>query len=112
MKKTTLFLLILLTSCLKNEKDNLKNIIPINNFTKIIKEIHLIEANYELTKFKNEELANEILQNNYDSIFKINLTDYNAFKLSLNHYSLIDDKLQIIYGDAIEELKNDNSKLE
>jgi len=54
----------------------------------------------------------EILQNNYDSIFKINLTDYNTFKLSLNHYSLSDDKLQIIYGDAIEELKNDNSKLE
>ena len=102
MKKTTLFLLILLNSCSNNEKDNLKNIIPINNFTKIIKEIHLIEANYELTKFKNEELANEILQNNYDSIFK----------LSLNHYSLSDDKLQIIYGDAIEELKNDNSKLE
>tara|TARA_B100000767_G_C19519279_1_gene431737 strand:- start:234 stop:572 length:339 start_codon:yes stop_codon:yes gene_type:complete len=112
MKKTTLFLLIILTSCSNNEKDNLKNIIPINNFTKIIKEIHLIEANYELNKFKNKELANKILQNNYDSIFKKNLTDYDAFKISLNHYSLSDDQLQIIYGNAIEELKNEKSQLE
>ena len=112
MKKTTLFLLILLASCTSNEKNNQNNIIPISNFTKIIKEIHLIEANYELNKFKNKELANKILQNNYDSIFKNNLTDHDRFKLSLKHYSLSDDQLQIIYGNAIEELKNEKSQLE
>ena len=111
MKKIIL-LFIIITACSNSTKENTDNIIPIPQFTNLIKDIHLIEAEYEISKFTDEKIANQILQNKYDSIFRYNKTDYQVFQQSLEHYSLNKNQLQLIYSNAMEELQREGLKLD
>ena len=78
--------------------------------TKIIVDVHLIEAKFETIKFKDELIAQTILQNDYDSIFNLHEITYEDFKKSLEYYSLKDKQLELIYTNALEEIK-EKSKL-
>jgi len=105
-----LFFLFLICSCGKSINTTDKEIIKSEKFTKIIVDVHLIEAKFETIKFKDELMAQAILQNDYDSIFNFHEITYEDFKKSLEYYSLKDKQLELIYTNALEEIKK-KSKL-
>ena len=105
-----LFFLFLICSCGKSINTTNKEIIKSEKFTKIIIDVHLIEAKFETIKFKDELIAQTILQNDYDSIFNLHEITYKDFKKSLEYYSLKDKQLELIYTNALEEIKK-KSKL-
>ena len=105
-----LFFLFLISSCGKSINTTDKEIIKSEKFTKIIVDVHLIEAKFETIKFKDELIAQAILQNDYDSIFNLHEITYEDFKKSLEYYSLKDKQLELIYTNALEEIKK-KSKL-
>ena len=105
-----LFFLFLICSCGKSINTTNKEIIKSEKFTKIIVDVHLIEAKFETIKFKDELIAQAILQNDYDSIFNLHEITYEDFKKSLEYYSLKDKQLELIYTNALEEIK-EKSKL-
>tara|TARA_B100001758_G_scaffold158569_1_gene136672 strand:- start:126 stop:458 length:333 start_codon:yes stop_codon:yes gene_type:complete len=105
-----LFFLFLICSCGKSINTTNKEIIKSEKITKIIVDVHLIEAKFETIKFKDELIAQAILQNDYDSIFNLHEITYEDFKKSLEYYSLKDKQLELIYTNALEEIKK-KSKL-
>ncbi len=105
-----LFFLFLICSCGKSINTTNKEIIKSEKITKIIVDVHLIEAKFETIKFKDELIAQTILQNDYDSIFNLHEITYEDFKKSLEYYSLKDKQLELIYTNALEEIKK-KSKL-
>tara|TARA_B100000482_G_scaffold171193_1_gene137914 strand:+ start:45 stop:377 length:333 start_codon:yes stop_codon:yes gene_type:complete len=105
-----LFFLFLICSCGKSINTTNKEIIKSEKFTKIIVDVHLIEAKFETIKFKDELIAQAILQNDYDSIFNLHEITYEDFKKSLEYYSLKDKQLELIYTNSLEEIKK-KSKL-
>jgi len=105
-----LFFLFLICSCGKSINTTNKEIIKSEKFTKIIVDVHLIEAKFETIKFKDELIAQAILQNDYDSVFNLHEINYEDFKKSLEYYSLKDKQLELIYTNALEEIKK-KSKL-
>ena len=105
-----LFFLFLICSCGKSINTTNKEIIKSEKFTKIIVDVHIIEAKFETIKFKDELIAQVILQNDYDSIFNLHEITYQDFKKSLEYYSLQDNQLELIYTNALEEIKK-KSKL-
>ena len=102
--------LILFFSCSNMSNSSDENILSEKKFVKIIKDVHLIEAKYETIKFKKEKEAKAILQNDYDSVFNLHEITYEDFKKSLEYYSLKDKQLELIYTNALEEIKK-KSKL-
>ena len=111
MTYKALLLSLLITSCLADKKEK-NNIISTQEFTSLIKNIHLIEAKYESSKFKGESEAMTVLQNDYDSTFESFGVNYEDFKKSLKYYSINNDQLELIYSNALEELKKENLELE
>jgi|TARA_B110000914_G_scaffold224668_1_gene243064 hypothetical protein len=103
--RTLLFSLVI-TSCLA-EKEEIHNIISTHEFTNLVKEIHLIEAKYESTKFNRELEAMAILQNDYDVTFESFGIKYDDFKNSLKYYAINNDQLEVIYSNALDELKKE-----
>ena len=108
MFRTLLFIFIFF-SCNTATNDN--GIISNDKFTRIIIDIHLIEAEFENQKLNDEFKANAILQNDYDSIFDLHNITYEDFQKSLKHYSLEKNELELIYSKALEEIKKEKSKL-
>ena len=106
----TLLFIFLFISC--NTITNNSGIISNDKFTRIIIDIHLIEAKFENQKLKDEFKANAILQNDYDSIFDLHNITYVDFQKSLKHYSLENNELEVIYSKALEEIKKEKSKLD
>ena len=109
MFRKLLFVFVFI-SC--NTTTNNSGIISNDKFTRIIIDIHLIEAKFENQKLKDEFKANAILQNDYDSIFDLHNITYVDFQKSLKHYSLENNELEIIYSKALEEIKKEKSKLD
>ena len=111
MFRTLLFIFILIFfSCNTATNDN--GIISNDKFTRIIIDIHLIEAEFENQKLNDEFKANAILQNDYDSIFDLHNITYEDFQKSLKYYSLENNELELIYSKALEEIKKEKSKLD
>ena len=106
----TLLFVFLFISC--NTTTNNSGIISNDKFTRIIIDIHLIEAEFENQKLNDEFKANAILQNDYDSIFDLHNITYEDFQKSLKHYSLENNELEVIYSKALEEIKKEKSKLD
>ena len=104
----TLLFVFLFFSC--NTTTNNSGIISNDKFTRIIIDIHLIEAKFENQKLKDKFKANAILQNDYDSIFHLHNITYDDFQLK--HYSLEKNELEVIYSKALEEIKKEKSKLD
>lgn len=109
MFRTLLFIFIFF-SCNTATNDN--GIISNDKFTRIIIDIHLIEAEFENQKLNDEFKANAILQNDYDSIFDLHNITYEDFQKSLKYYSLENNELELIYSKALEEIKKEKSKLD
>tara|TARA_B100000965_G_scaffold398248_1_gene416074 strand:- start:72 stop:401 length:330 start_codon:yes stop_codon:yes gene_type:complete len=105
-----LFIIFLFVSC--NTSSNESSVISNQKFTKIIVDIHLIEAKFENQKIEDEFKANAILQNEYDSIFNFHNITYENFQNSLKHYSLEKNELEMIYTNALETIKKEKSKLD
>ena len=105
MFRTLLFIFIFF-SCNTATNDN--GIISNDKFTRIIIDIHLIEAEFENQKLNDEFKANAILQNDYDSIFDLHNITYEDFQKSLKYYSLENNELELIYSKALEEIKKKN----
>ena len=111
MFRTLLFIFVFIFfGCNTTTNDN--GIISNDKFTRIIIDIHLIEAKFENQKLKDEFKANAILQNDYDSIFDLHNITYEDFQESLKHYSLENNELELIYSKALEEIKKEKSKLD
>ena len=106
----TLLFVFLFFSCNTATNDN--GIISNDKFTRIIIDIHLIEAEFENQKLNDEFKANAILRNDYDSIFDLHNITYEDFQKSLKHYSLEKNELELIYSKALEEIKKEKSKLD
>ena len=106
----TLLFIFLFFSCNTATNDN--GIISNDKFTRIIIDIHLIEAEFENQKLNDEFKANAILQNDYDSIFDLHNITYEDFQKSLKYYSLENNELELIYSKALEEIKKEKSKLD
>lgn len=104
-------LLILFFSCSNMSNSSDENILSEKKFIQIIKDVHLIEAKYETIKFKKEKESKAILQNDYDSVFNLYSITYDDFQKTLKYYSLENEKLELIYTQALEEIKKENSKL-
>ena len=110
MFRTLLFIFVFIFfGCNTTTNDN--GIISNDKFTRIIIDIHLIEAKFETIKFKNELNARATLQNDYDSIFSLYAITFENFENSLKYYSLKDDNLELIYTNALEEIKKKKSQL-
>jgi len=106
-----ILLIILISSCSSQRNQTANEIIPQEKFVSIIKDVHLIEAVYETNKYNRETKANVALQVGYDSIFNLHEITYEDFQNSLQYYSLNDNDLELIYHQALEAIKKENSKL-
>ena len=96
-------LLILFFSCSDMTNNSEENILSEKKFIQIIKD--------GSGKFKKNNEAKSILQNDYDSVFNFYSITYDDFQKTLKHYSLQNEKLELIYTQALEEIKKENSKL-
>lgn len=105
------YILIFLFGCQTEQFKDDKIIIGKQNFTHIIKAIHLAEAKYEINKNKNIDAAKNLLKIEYDSIFKRYSIEVNDFERSIKHYSTKTNELDEIYENVLEELIKDKNKL-
>jgi len=105
------YILIFLFGCQTKQSSNEEKIIGKQNFTDIIKAIHLSEAKYEIYKNKNLDAAKNLLKIEYDSIFGRYNIKVNDFERSIKHYSTKTNELDEIYEDVLEKLIQDKNKL-
>ena len=111
--KYYLFLAISLCIACDNSNVNIsENVLSETLFTKIIKEIHLAEAVFELQKNKGIKEAENKLKNSYQNIYNTYQISEEDFKETLSFYSKNPEKLEEIYTHALEILNNENSKLD
>jgi len=113
MKKIYFISIALLFSCSDNNGETLdEKIISIDNFTIILEEIHLAEANFQLTKISNKNRAENNLTNEYNIIFIEYNTNREDFEESLLYYSERPEILENIYIEVLENLKEKQSELD
>tara|TARA_B100001758_G_scaffold247497_1_gene265551 strand:- start:27118 stop:27459 length:342 start_codon:yes stop_codon:yes gene_type:complete len=111
MKIYLLILLCLFLSC-KNKKEHVpQKILTTKNFVIILKDIHLEEAKFELQK-KVMKITKAKLKNSYDLIYKKHQISEEIFKKTLTFYAQNPEKLERIYSKVLEQLTNDQSKLD
>ena len=105
MKLKNLIIFLLLFSCgLKTDEMKNENIISKNEFTKILIDIQLAEANFELNKVNNATRALDDLKEEYSKIYKDYNIDENIFTETLSYYSERPAELEEIYLEMLEEL--------
>tara|TARA_B100000700_G_C15025020_1_gene847711 strand:+ start:334 stop:666 length:333 start_codon:yes stop_codon:yes gene_type:complete len=107
MYKTLLVSIVLLFSCSNENNTSKESIISKYTFTGILKNIHEIEAEYELTKSKDVNAKNRLVIK-YDSLFKVSDISKEDFEASLNYYSSRPDELEEMYTSIIDEILKDN----
>jgi len=104
-------LIFLLCTCSSPEEKIPKNIAPRTTFKSLLKEIHLVEAAFELNKAKGIESAKNELANAYFHIYEKHQISEDKFKETLNYYSRNPEKLECVYTDILELLTKEKSKL-
>ena len=103
MKLNLLIMCLLLLSCSNNNVSNVE-IIPKNKFIQILKDIHLVEADYEINKSKGEEKAKENLYIDYHKIFlNYNITK-RLFSNTMSYYSNNPNQLEEIYSLTLQKI--------
>ena len=110
MGKNLLPLIILLFSCSIGEKKPSELILSKKDFSVILKQIHLIESDYELTRSMNQD-AKQQLTFRYDSIFKATNIDELIFEKTLVHYSNRPEELEEIYTTVLDEINKEKFSL-
>lgn len=112
MKKILFPLIILLFSCSENKSQlNSSDIIERKSFIRILEEVHLIEAEYQLTKINIKEKSGNKLINDYTKLYsKFKITEL-QFENTMNYYSNHSEELEGIYDEVLNNLKKRQSVL-
>ena len=110
MRKNLLLLLILFLSC-TSENKKVKNIIPKDSFTTILKEIHLAEAAFELSNSKGVESAKKVLNKHYSEIYLSHNIDQDKFEKTLSYYAKHPEELEQIYSKVLKDLLQEKATL-
>ena len=112
MKIYLSILACLLFSCSNSEQKIPENILSKTAFATILKEIHLEEASFELSKNKDMKTAKIELVNAYFDIYKKNQISEEDFKETLDYYSENPEKLKYAYTNVLEKLSEERSKID
>ena len=112
MKKILFPLIILLFSCSENKRQlNSSDIIERTSFVRILEEVHLIEAEYQLTKINIKEKSGNKLINDYTNLYsKFKITEL-QFENTMNYYSNHSKELEGLYEEVLNNLKKRQSVL-
>jgi len=113
MKNILLSLIILsLFSCSENESQLISiDVIDKTSFVRILEEVHLIEAEYQLTKINKKEKSANKLINDYTKLYsKFEITEL-QFENTMNYYSNHSEELEGIYEEVLINLKKRQSVL-
>lgn len=111
MKIKLIFITTILLSCGNSSDEIPRKIIPIQEFTAILKDIHLIEAKHDLLKIRNATYNDALLKHDYDSIYtKHNIID-SKFKMSLEYYAERPVYLENIYSDILNQIDEEKINL-
>jgi len=112
MKLKNLIIFLLFIACSgKTEELQDKNRISKQDFTKILTEIQIAEANYQLNKVNDNNNALTILKQRYSAIYtEYNISEY-LFEKTLTCYSENPAKLEDIYLEILEELNFQREQL-
>ena len=109
MKIYLLILSCLLLSCSNYKEKYPKNIINQTAFEACLLDIHLAEANFEITKSNSLKKAKNELTKAYIEIYKKYEISEDDFKRTLIYYSKNPIKLERSYSNVIEVLKKGDS---
>ncbi len=109
MKIKYILFFILLISCRQKETNNNTDILSVQKIQKILLEVHLAEANFEMNKSKDKKVAQNILTTQYLSIFKKYETSKSVFDTSIAYYSQRPDILEKIYSNMLNDLNQTKS---
>lgn len=110
MKNIYFLFVLILFSC--SEKQNIdENIISKEQFTNILKEIHLAESEFQLNRINNTERYENKLASDYQEIF----SEYNVSKIdfenTLQYYSERPELLENMYEEILFNLKEKRTQL-
>ena len=111
MKNYLFILICLLFACATPEEKITENILSETKFKLLLKEIHLVEATFELHKTKGMGKAKNELANSYQNIYSEYAISEEEFKLTLEYYSNHPEKLEKIYDKVLEELIKERTTL-
>ena len=109
MKKILLICFCFFLSCVTQEEDISHRLIKKEVFIKLLKDVHLVEAEYEINKKSGAEFAKNILKNNYIKKFEKYNTSAEMFNYTLSYYSYHPEELESIYTKTINLLNNEKS---
>ena len=84
-------------ACSNSDEKIPENILSETKFELLLKEIHLVEATFELHKTKGMGKAKNELANSYQNIYSEYAISEEDFKTSLEYYSVNPEKLEKIY---------------
>ena len=111
MKIILSILIVLLLACTAPKTERPSGILSETEFANMLKEVHLVEAAFDLNKSKGLENAKNSLANSYQSIYeKYDATD-TTFSKSLDYYAKNPEKLEKIYTNVLEQLTEKRSIL-
>ena len=113
MKNILLALFILsLFSCSENNSQLMSvDVIDKTSFVRILEEVHLIEAEYQLTKINKKEKSANKLINDYTKLYsKFEITEL-QFENTMNYFSNHSEELEAVYSEVLINLKKRKSLL-
>mgnify|MGYP006127150137 CR=1 FL=1 len=111
MKIILSILSVLLLACTAPKIEIPTEILSETEFANMLKEIHLVEAAFELNKSKGVVNAKNNLANSYQSIYKKYDIDTSSFNKSLDYYAKNPKILESIYSRVLEQLTDERSTL-
>ena len=111
MKIILSILSVLLLACTAPKTERPSGILSESEFANMLKEVHLVEAAFDLNKSKGLENAKNSLANNYRTIYKKHDISSSTFGKSLDYYAKHPEKLEKIYTDVLEQLTEKLSTL-
>lgn len=107
MKLKIIISIILFSYACKNPSQTNKNVIADEIFQEILKEVHLAESEFRLSKSINLEEAQDKLTKDYNEIFKKYNIYEDDFRKSINYYSDHPELLYEIYSNLEKSIKKD-----
>ena len=111
MKNYLFILICLLFACSNSDEKIPENILSETKFELLLKEIHLVEATFELHKTKGMGKAKNELANSYQNIYSEYAISEEDFKTTLEYYSVNPEKLEKIYDKILKELTKERATL-
>ena len=111
MKIILSILSVLLLACTAHKTEIPTEILSETEFANMLKEIHLVEAAFELNKSKGVINAKNNLANSYQSIYKKYDIDTSSFNKSLDYYAKHPEILEGIYSAVLQQLTDERPTL-